>query len=110
FRVRVSRGSPLVGRTPRELDMPARHDVTIIEVRRRESARDQILKTIQQEIAGPDTIVEEGDVLYVNGAFERVQAFSDSGGLTLLDHRVTEDQSLIPSYATSDVGIAEVML
>lgn len=110
FRVRVSRGSPLVGRTLRELDMPARHDVTIIEVRRRESARDQILKTIQQEIAGPDTIVEEGDVLYVNGAFERVQAFSDSGGLTLLDHRVTEDQSLIPSYATSDVGIAEVML
>lgn len=110
FRVRVSRGSPLVGRTLRELDMPARHDVTIIEVRRRESARDQILKTIQQEIAGPDTIVEEGDVLYVNGAFERVQAFSESGGLTLLDHRVTEDQSLIPSYATSDVGIAEVML
>lgn len=110
FRVRVSRGSPLVGRTLKELDITGRHAIGIIEIRRRESARDQLLKTIQQEIAGPGTRVEEGDVLYVNGTFERVRAFAESEGLTLLDHRVPEDHSLIPSYATEQVGIAEVML
>jgi len=110
FRVRASRGSPLIGRTLKELDITGRHQVGIIEIRRRETARNQILKTIQQEIAGPDTVVEEGDVLYVNGTFERVRAFAEAEGLTLLDRRVTEDQTLVPAYATEQVGIAEVML
>ena len=110
FRVRVSRGSPLIGRTLKELDITGRYQVGIIEIRRRESAKDQLFKTIQQEIAGPETVVEEGDVLYVNGTFERVGAFAEAEGLTLLDHRVTEDQSLVPPYATEQVGIAEVML
>jgi di/tricarboxylate transporter len=110
FRVRVSRGSPLIGHKLKELDIPGRHNVGIIEIRRRESARDFFLKTIHQEIAGPGTVVEEGDVLYVNGPFERVNAFAEAEGLTLLDHRDTEDHFPVPSYATEQVGIAEVMV
>lgn len=110
FRIRVSRGSPLIGHTLKELDITGRHGVGIIEIRRRESARDQLLKTIQQEIAGPGTVVEEGDVLYVQGSFERVRAFAEAEGVTLLDHRVAEDHTLLSSYATEQVGIAEGMV
>ena len=96
----------------RELDIPAKFEVNVIEIRRKMSAKKQFFKTINQEIAGPETMIEEDDILYVNGPFERASEFAETYGLVMLDQRVPEHRKRTEEsqYATSDVGIAEVML
>jgi di/tricarboxylate transporter len=112
FRVQVGAHSYIRAKTLSELNIPASFDMNVIELRRKMSAKNQFLKTINQEIAGPETRIEEGDVLYLNGSFEQAQRLTEEYGLTLLDHQASENHYSVNAehYATADVGIAEVML
>ncbi|WP_339295567.1 SLC13 family permease [Paenibacillus sp. FSL W7-1279] len=112
YRIQVSADSSIRSKTLRELDIPAKFEVNVIEIRRKMSAKNQFFKTINQEIAGPETVIEEDDILYVNGPFERASEFAETYGLVMLDQRVPEHRKRTEEsqYATSDVGIAEVML
>lgn len=112
FRVQVGAESSITSKTVAELAISTLLDLNIIELRRKTSARNQFLKTINQEIAGPETVIEEGDILYINDTFDRVQQFAEECGLILLDHHVPENKQTAGSaqYATAEVGIAEVML
>lgn len=112
FRIQVGPGSPLLNKKLLELNLSAVYELTIIEIRRRNSARNQILKTINQEVAGPDSIIQEADILYVHGTRQKAVAFADAYGLKLLDapgsEQDTPEQAEL--YTTSDMGLAEVML
>lgn len=112
FRIQVGPGSPLLNKKLLELNLSAVYELTIIEIRRRNSARNQILKTINQEVAGPDSIIQEEDILYVHGTRQKAVAFADAYGLKLLDapgsEQDTPEQAEL--YTTSDMGLAEVML
>lgn len=112
FRAEVRARSSVKGKTLSQLDIPARFGVNIIEIRRKTSATNHFLKTLNQEIAGPDTLLEEGDILYIYGTFERVRHCAKDYGLSLLDHQVPESRQPVGTeqYATAKVGIAEVML
>lgn len=112
YRVQVKETSPLCSRKLAELDIPSRFQLNVLEIRRKLSVKNQFFKTINQEIAGPHTVIQPGDILYVKGAFEQVRSFAESCGLDLLASHAPEKQ--IPAgeedYVTRDVGIAEVML
>lgn len=112
YRALVPADSPLCGKTLLELNLPDRYELNVIEIRRRTSAKNHFLKTINQEIAGPATVVEPGDVLYMHGTFESARAFAEVTGAELLEHRAPERSpaSGHAPYATADIGIAEVML
>jgi len=112
FRAKVGATSSVTSRTLSELNISARFEVNIIEIRRKTSARNQFLKTIDQEIAGPATVLEEGDILYIHGTFDQVRRVTKEYGLILLDHQVPEDRQPAGAeqYATAKIGIAEVML
>lgn len=112
FRIQVGESSAIRSKTLRELNIPDEFGIHVIEIRRKMSAKNQFFKTINQEIAGPETVIEQDDILYVNGPFEKAVQFAEKYGLDMLDQRVPEHPkpALEPQYATSDVGIAEVML
>lgn len=110
FRIQVGAASPICSKTLLELDIPAQFALNVIEIRRKISTKNQFFKTINQEIAGPDTVIEENDILYVNGAFEQAEKFARQYGLALLDRQTLEKAAEGGHYATSDIGIAEVML
>lgn len=112
YRIQVGADSSIRSKTLRELDIPAKFEVNVIEIRRKMSAKNQFFKTINQEIAGPETVIEEDDILYVNGSFERAAEFAETYGLIMLDQRAPElrKRAEESQYATTDVGIAEVML
>jgi di/tricarboxylate transporter len=113
FRVQVNADSPLVVKKLSELDIPARFEVNVIEIRRKLSFKNQFLKTVDQEIAGPGTVVQEGDILYVYGPYQQVRLFAETSGLTMLDRQVEERPSQEgeeASYVTDEVGVAELML
>jgi di/tricarboxylate transporter len=112
YRVQVSPHSPIRFKTLQELNISARHALNVIEIRRKISAKNQFFKTINQEVAGSNTIIQEEDIMYVYGAFERAREFAREFDLTMLDHQVSENKrgSGTELFATEDVGIAEVML
>ncbi|MCM3337538.1 SLC13 family permease [Paenibacillus sp. MER TA 81-3] len=112
YRVQVSDDSLITTKTLLELDIPNQYQVHIIEIRRKTSHKNPFFKTINQEIAGPSTVINKQDILYVYGVFEAVQAFAEFYQLTLLDHQVVE-QSIIQNterFASDQIGIAEVLL
>ncbi|MDD2558872.1 MAG: SLC13 family permease [Desulfuromonadaceae bacterium] len=112
FRVKVGSASALKSKKLAELDISARFGLNVIEIRRKTSTKNQFLKTIDQEIGGPTTRIEDGDVLYLYGTFDQVCKFAQTCGLLLLDHQTTEEQHIPATerYATAQIGIAEVML
>lgn len=112
YRVQVGSGSPIRSRTLQELDLSARYGLNVIEVRRKISAKNQFFKTINQEIAGSGTVMQEEDILYIHGPFDQVHAFSRDCGLAMLDQHAPENKRSpnAEQYATEDVGIAEAML
>ncbi|SDE46622.1 TrkA-C domain-containing protein [Paenibacillus sp. UNCCL117] len=112
FRVQVRRHSPVMSKPLRELDIPEQYKVNIIEIRRRSSAKNPFFKTLQQEIAGPATVIHEEDILYVYGGFEQVKTFAAANGLELLDHQTAEKSAELQTerFASHQTGIAEVLL
>lgn len=112
FRVRVDADSALVEKKLSELNIPARYEVNVIEIRRKLSLKNQFLKTVDQEVAGPETVVKEGDILYVYGPYRQVRRFADECGVTMLDRNVEErhaQEGGEASYVTDEVGVAELM-
>ncbi|MDR2937104.1 MAG: SLC13 family permease [Rikenellaceae bacterium] len=112
FRVRVAPGSSLVGKTLQELDITRKYNVSILEIRRKPTSPNPFLKTINQKIAGPGTVVEESDVLYLLGAFASIRRFVDENRLTWIDTHQTEESA--PTFSGTlmfdKIGIAEVVL
>jgi di/tricarboxylate transporter len=115
FRALVPADSPLISKKLAELDIPRRFEVNVIEIRRKLSLKNQFFKTINQEIAGPETMIHEGDILYIYGPFERVRQFAEACGLKMLDRQFQEKMGGLgadadETYVTNEVGIAELIL
>ena len=62
-----------------------------MEVRRQSSSsRRHFFKTMSQEMAAADTVIQENDILYVLGDFTNVEHFAEENTLKLLDPHAAE--------------------
>jgi len=111
FRVRTIPGSELAGKKLQELDIPKRYNIRVLEIRRR-PGMNPFLKSISQEPAGPNTVIEENDVLYLSGSFEQVRLFASESKAYMIDmHESEEDASSFPAKLLFEkIGIAEVVV
>ncbi len=112
FRIRVQSASPLIGKRLQELDITEKYNVTILEIRRRTSERKPFIKAINQKIAGPDTVIQNQDVLYMLGSFEEVRIFARENHSDLMDAHETEETAPVFSgqLRFDEIGIAEVVI
>jgi di/tricarboxylate transporter len=112
FRVRAVAGSTLVGKKLQELEIPARYGISVLEIRRRANSQNPFLKTINQKLAGADTVIIENDVLYLSGLIEHVRLFVSENGPDMIDKHEVEEET--PTFAGKlrfdGIGIAEVVL
>jgi di/tricarboxylate transporter len=112
FRVRAVSKSELTGRKLQELDIPRLYNINVLEIRRRANSQNPFLKTISQKLAGPDTVVEENDVLYLSGSFENVRLFALENKMEMVDLRESEEDA--PAFSGKlrfdTIGIAEVVV
>ena len=111
FRVRVTKESGIAGRTMGSLNLRSGYGLNILEIRRQDSSvQNRFMRTVKQYSA-PDTVLEDGDVLYLSGLQEQVRRFAADFGLSVMDDRSTEenkhDGASLDFY---DIGIAEVLL
>ena len=110
-RLRVTSSSLLLGKTAAELDVHNRYGVTIFEVRREKNSHTKrLVKSVSQNMAGPTTLLETGDILYVMGGDEKAERFASEYKLELLDDSNVKEQGSRKVLDFYDIGIAEIVL
>lgn len=112
FRLRAVASSKAVGKTILDLDVRRVYGLNVLEVRRVEAAQHRFLKTVTQKLASADTVISQGDVLYVTGDISAVNRLAEDFGFEMLDEHAAEVASSDPrkSLAFYDIGIAEILL
>ena len=100
--VTVTPSSSLCHQSLGSLDLRARYGVSVIEVRR-QSRQGLLIRSVSQEAAGPATVVQGGDTLYLSGSDADIRRFAADYGLTLGD----DADGGLSFY---DTGIAEILL
>ena len=96
----IRRSSLANGKTLAQLDIHHRYGLTVLEVRRIHKPNSKFMKEVEQRLAGPDTKIEEGDILYVSGDTSQAASLSADLGL----------ERAKGELAFYDIGIAEVVL
>ena len=111
FRLQAGMGSTIVGQTVAELDVRRRYGLNILEVRRGEGSQHRFLKTVTQHLASADTVIQTGDVMYVQGRAADINRLADDYQLKLMDGHATEEAAGEGrSLDFYDIGIAEIVL
>ena len=113
FRVKVKPTSELAGKKLMELDIPKIYGINVLEIRRRaHNPKNPFLKTIDQKLAGPETIIEENDVLYVSGSFDNARLFALENRALLVDLHESEEEAPVfgGKISFEKIGIAEVVV
>ena len=121
YRLRVRRGSDLIGRTLEEVNLGREYNVSILDVdpfvaeahrsRRRRFQRN--LAALQGDgsaaIPGPQTRLGSHDILLVRGERTNVERLMAAYNLGIRPHAVT-DKELASTFVTQEVGLAEVLI
>jgi len=111
FRVRAVPDSTLVDKNLQELELSKRYNINVLEIRRRSNSQNPFLKSINQKLAGPNTVIEDNDVLYLSGSFEQLQLFTSECKVEMIDMHESEEASCFSDKLRFDtIGIAEVVV
>ena len=112
YRIQIRPGSRIGGKKLQELNITQAYNLSILEIRRQSSSQGRCLKTVDQSLAGPHTELQENDILYVFGPFEKVNQFAKEQNLELTDTHVSEyvEGAEVEKLSVREIGIAEVLL
>ena len=111
FRLQADATSPITGQTILALDVRRRYGLNVLEVRRGEASQHRFLKTVSQKLASADTVIQAGDILYLQGHAADIDRFGQDYRLKLLDGHTTEEAAEESrSLEFYDIGIAEIVL
>ena len=112
YRIQIRPGSRIGGKKLQELNITQAYNLSILEIRRQSSSQGRFLKTVDQSLAGPHTELQENDILYVFGPFEKVKQFAKEQNLELTDTHVSEyvEGAEVEKLSVREIGIAEVLL
>lgn len=91
----------IVGATLKDLDIQRRYGVSIIEIRNEKKSTLGIVKDVNQTMAISNSVVAEGDTLYIMGDEEKVECFAHDYRLQKL-HDVKID--------FYDLGLTEIVV
>lgn len=112
FRVHIKSGdSKAIGKTVVDLDIYREYGVNVLELRR-SAGQNRFVRTVNQQLASPDLVLKQGDVLYLSGDLEMVQKFAEDYSIRLLDNHTDEIEgsSSNPSLDFFDIGVAEILI
>lgn len=105
YRLSVPKGSTIVGMQLADLKLPAKYHLAILKIERRTLEGINFLPSRHQEMAGPASVFEENDVLYIQGDIDNMVKFAEDYAL-----QIDEEPSEAEELVTKELGIAEVLL
>jgi len=111
-RVRAVKGSTLIGKMLRDLELPQKYSLNVLELRRRAPGSNPLLKLITQNQVGPDTVFAENDVLYLSGTNEKARTFVRETKSFMIDESEKDDN--LPTFGGKirfdEIGIVELVI
>ena len=109
FRLKLAEGCKAIGKTVIDLDVHRLYGINILEIRRDNGSQHRFLRTVSQQVASSDALLEVDDVLYVSGDASEIERLSKDYGFKMLDASYTETgkSNTLDFY---DIGIAEILL
>lgn len=112
YRMRIKENSLFENQTLQTLDISNRYNVSVLEIRRRQTSKSLFTKTVNQKVAGAQTKLIARDVLYVMGDFTNVKKMLEDNGLEWLDSSDTVESA--PVFAGKlrfdEIGIGELVI
>ena len=112
FRVHIKdSSSKAIGRTVVDLNIYREYGINVLELRR-SAGQNRFVRTVNQQLASPDLVLGQGDVLYLSGDPEMIKKFADDYTLRLLDIHTDEIEgsSSNASMDFFDIGVAEILI
>ena len=112
FRVHVNtEDSKAIGKTVADLDIYREYGINVLELRR-STGQNRFVRTVNQQLASPDLVLKQGDVLYLSGTPEHISRFAEDYSLKLLDRHTDEIEgsSSNTSLDFFDIGVAEILI
>lgn len=109
--MKLSDGCKAIGKTVIDLDVYRQYGINILEIRRDNGSQHRFLRTVSQQVASSETLLEADDVLYVSGDASEIQRLATDFGFTMLDSSYTEAGRVIKKVKTlSRNPMIEVLL
>lgn len=105
YLVKVPVGSEMIGKRLAQLKIPAAYQLCILKISRKSSEGLNLLPMTYQEMAGPNSIIQPKDMLYVQGSAENMNRFVEHFGLAI-EQGTSDAEELV----SKQLGIAEVLL
>ena len=112
FRVHIKEDdSEAIGKTVVDLNIYREYGINVLELRR-STGHNRFVRTVNQQLASPDLMLKQGDVLYLSGEPEMIQKFAADYSLRLLDRHTDEIEgsSSNASLDFFDIGVAEILI
>ena len=112
FRVHVkNENSPVIGKTVADLNIYREYGINVLELRR-STGQNRFVRTVNQQLASPDLVLKQGDVLYLSGKPDMIQKFADDYYLRLMDNHTDEidNGGSNTSLDFFDIGVAEILI
>ena len=112
FRVHIkSDDSQVIGKTVVDLNIYREYGINVLELRR-STGQNRFVRTVNQQLASPDLILKQNDVLYLSGEPEQIERFAMDYTLRLLDRHTDEidGSSSNASMDFFDIGVAEILI
>ena len=106
-RYMVGRGSSMAGKTMAELDIRNRYGLSVLELRRVTIRQKGLIRNVSQVPAGPKTVVQEGDVIYLTGEKEQAVRLAADYSLSTPPKDAAAGDDRLDFY---DIGMAEIVL
>lgn len=105
FNVRVTTDSKMVGEALADLKLPAKYQVYILKIMRKSNEGYRMFPITYQEMAGPESIIEENDTLLIKSSIDKVEKLAADYTL-LMQTTGNETEDLL----SKELGIVEVLL
>ena len=112
FRVHIkSDDSQAIGKTVGDLNIYREYGINVLELRR-STGQNRFVRTVNQQLASPDLVLKQNDVLYLSGEPEQIERFASDYTLRLLDRHTDEidGSSSNASMDFFDIGVAEILI
>ena len=103
--ISISDDSDMIGKTLRELQIPNRYNISIVTVEKIVGGG-RFRKNTSEVVAGPNTIIEKGDVLVCYGKKSNISRFIDENNFSVLE----DVEKGTDIFDFQEIGIAEVFI
>ena len=108
FRIHIKEEtSNAIGKSIADLNIYQNYKINVLELRR-SSGQNRFVRTVNQQLASPELILKQGDVLYLSGEPHMIAKFAKDYNLRLLDNR-TDEIEHTTSMDFFDIGVAELL-